>query len=73
MHLHSSAVYVSPGHTGRQIITSRNSSRVLRAQHLKDLTSSRYMAPHIAANVTKALTKVVNLFASGKAAPGAAE
>ena len=45
----------------------------LRAQHLKDLTSSRNMAPHIAANVTKALTKVVNLFASGKAASGAAE
>ena len=45
----------------------------LRAQHLKDLTSGRNMAPHIAANVIKALTKVVNLFASGKAASGAAE
>ena len=28
----------------------------LRAQHLKDLTSGRNMAPHIAANVIKALT-----------------
>ena len=45
----------------------------LRAQHLKDLTSGRNMAPHIAANIIKALTKVVNLFASGKAASGAAE
>ena len=45
----------------------------LRAQHLKDLTSGRNMAPHIAANVTKALIKVVNLFALGKAASGAAK
>ena len=31
------------------------------------------MVPHIAANITKALTKVVNLFASGMAATGAAK
>ena len=31
------------------------------------------MAPQIAANITVALTKVVNLFASGNAASGTAE